>query len=128
MPRCVLNIGCLSLCNNAKDCESEVRKLFDLVLYRNNTYKDALEAGKEPEAFENVFVIINSLSALKGVLNDDANERLSLILLKGRTDYNVTIVIAEQVNAISTVSYEPWYKQNVFQAEGIWIGDGFNAQ
>lgn len=122
------NTGSLTLCSNAKDCESEVRKLFDLVLYRNNTYKDALEAGREPEAFENVFVVINSLSALKGVLNDDANERLSLILLKGKTDYNVTIVIAEQVNAISTVSYEPWYKQNVSQSEGIWLGDGFSDQ
>lgn len=123
-----VSTGSLTLCNNSKDCESEVRKLFDLVLYRNNSYKDALEAGKEPESYENVFVIINSLSALKGILNDDANERLSLILAKGKTDYHVYIVIAEQANAVSAVSYESWYKQNVSQTEGIWIGDGFSDQ
>ncbi len=120
--------GTLTLCNSAKDCESEVRKLFDLVLYRNNTYKDALAAGQDPEAFESVFVIINSLAALKGVLSQDANERLSLILEKGSVDYRINIVIAEQINAISAVSYEKWYKQNVSQVDGIWIGNGFSDQ
>ena len=37
-------------------------------------------------------------------------------------------MIAEQANAVSAVSYESWYKQNVSQTEGIWIGDGFSDQ
>ncbi len=122
------DVGDLSVYSTAKDCEHQVAKLFDLVLYRNNTYKDALASGEEPEPFEDVFVLINSLATLRGCLSDQGNEKLSLILEKGTVNYGINIVIAEQVKNISSVSYEKWYKVNVSPSDGIWVGSGITEQ
>ena len=120
--------GALKLVNTSKECESEVSKLFDLVLYRNNTYKEASEKGVECEKFEDVLIIINSLVSLKGVLNDELNEKLSLILEKGFLDYNITVIIGEQSKAVSSVSFEKWYKSKVSPNDGIWVGNGITEQ
>lgn len=120
--------GRLKLVNSAKDCEQEVAKLFELVLYRNNTYKTALENGSECEPFEETVVLINSLAQLKGALSGDANEKLSLILEKGSADYKINIIIGEQVKAISSYGFEKWFKSNVSSADGIWVGSGITEQ
>ena len=113
---------------SAKDCEEQVAKLFDLVLYRNNTYKDALAEGREVEKFDSVLVIINSLLALRDCLSEQTREKLALILEKGSVNYGINIVIAESVKNISSVSFEKWYKANVSTSDGIWIGNGITEQ
>ena len=118
----------LSTYFSAKDCEEQVAKLFDLVLYRNNTYKEALAEGREIEKFDNVLIIINSLLALRDCLSEQAREKLALILEKGSVNYGINIIIAESVKNISSVSFEKWYKANVSTADGIWIGNGITEQ
>lgn len=122
------SVGAMSVFATARDCEEQVAKLFDLVLYRNNTYKDALARGDEIENFAEVFVVINSLSALRSVLSDQGKEKLSLILEKGSKEYKISIVIAEQVKNISSASFEKWYKVNVSPSDGLWIGSGITEQ
>ncbi|MEE0863276.1 MAG: type VII secretion protein EssC [Lachnospiraceae bacterium] len=114
--------------STVKECEEQISKLFEMVLYRNNTYKDAIEMGKEIEKFDNLFIIINSITMLKDNLSDQGREKLSLILEKGSVNYNINIVIAEVAKNISTVSYEKWYKTNVSAIDGIWIGNGITEQ
>lgn len=121
-------VGTLRVCSSAKDCDTEIAKLFDTVLYRNNSYKDALENGTEPENYEHVLVVINSLSALRSAISEESNEKLSLILEKGSLEYNITIIIADQVKNISSVAFERWYKANVSLSDGIWIGSGITEQ
>lgn len=120
--------GNLKVVSTAKDCEAEITNLFNLVLYRNNTFKDAIEAGANCEEFTDVLVIVNSLAALKGVVGDEANEKLALILEKGSLDYNITIIIGDQSKALSSVSFEKWYKSKVSASDGIWIGSGITEQ
>lgn len=122
------NYNYINVVTSAKECEREISNLFDLVLYRNNTYKDAAEKGTQCEEFNDVLVIINSLTLLKRALGDESNEKLSLILEKGSLDYNITIIIGEQSKAISSVSYEKWYKNNVSVSDGIWVGNGITEQ
>ena len=112
----------------SKDCEEQISKLFEMVLYRNNTYKEAIESGSKVENFEQLLVVISSLSMLKSVLSDTAVEKLTLILEKGKKEYNINFVIAEQVKNISSVSFERWYKLNVSQSDGIWVGSGITEQ
>ena len=121
-------VGNISVFSTAKDCEEQIAKLFELVLYRNNTYKEAHESGKSVETFEQILVIINSLSMLRAALSDKGNEKLALILDKGTVEYNVTVIIAEQVKNISSVSFEKWYKTNVSVSDGIWVGNGITEQ
>lgn len=120
--------GALRVSTSSKDCEAQIDKLFDLVLYRNNTYKDALAKGETVEDFEQIFVIINSLTMLKSALSDQGKEKLSLILEKGTLAYKITILIAEQAKSISSVSFEKWYKAQVSPSDGIWIGSGITEQ
>lgn len=120
--------GAFTVYNSAKECEHQIEKLFELVLYRNNTYKDAAAAGEPCEAFEEVFVIINSLSMLRSALSDTAKEKLSLVLEKGTRDYKVTVVVAEQAKLMSSVAFEKWYKAKVSPSDGIWIGGGITEQ
>ena len=120
--------GNLDVYSSAKDCENQIDKLFDVVLYRNNNYKDALEKGESPEEYERILVVVNSLSMLKSALSEQGNEKLSLILEKGALEYNVTFIIADQVKNISSVSYERWYKANVSVSDGLWIGNGVTEQ
>lgn len=120
--------GKIKVFATARDCEEQVRCLYDLVLYRNNTYKKALEDGKQPETYDEVLVVINSLSMLRSVLSDDAKERLGLILEKGTRNYNVTVVIGEQAKNISSMSFEKWYKANVSNSDGLWVGRGIADQ
>lgn len=120
--------GAMSVYTTAKECEEQIAKLFELVLYRNNTYKEAIENGGKVEEFEHLFVVINSLSMLKAALSDQGKEKLALILEKGTKEYNINIVIAEQVKNISSVSFEKWYKANVSPSDGLWIGNGITEQ
>ncbi len=118
----------IEVCRTAKECESGVEKLFDTVLYRNNTYKTALENGEEPEKFEQMIVLINSISSLRSVLsNEQLKEKLSLILEKGSINYKINIIIAEQSKNISSMAYEKWFKNNV-TTDGIWLGNGITDQ
>lgn len=120
--------GKLTLANNPKACDEEIAKLFELVLYRNNTYKTALENGDECEKFEQFVVIINSIASLKNALGDQANEKLGLILEKGNVDYGINIIIGEQVKTLASFSYEKWYKSGVSNSDGIWVGSGISEQ
>ena len=122
------DIGTLKAYSTARECEEQVSALFETVLYRNNTYKDALEKGEKTEEFEHLLVIINSLSMLKSTLSEQGKEKLSLILEKGTVDYKITIIIADQVKNISSVSFEKWYKANVSPSDGIWVGNGITEQ
>lgn len=118
----------VTVVSSAKEIENEVDQLFDLVVHRNNEYKDAAEEGRECEAFEPKLVVINSLNGLYGMLNDTSSEKMSLILEKGESEYNVTIIIADQVKSLSSVSFEKWYKLHVSPSDGIWIGSGMSEQ
>ena len=129
MPKVVGNVGgAMTVCANAKECEEQIAKLFDIVLYRNNTYKDAIENGEEVESFEKLLVVINSLSMLKATLSDQGKEKLALILEKGTKEYCINIIIAEQAKNISSVAFEKWYKANVSPSDGLWIGNGITEQ
>jgi DNA segregation ATPase FtsK/SpoIIIE, S-DNA-T family len=110
------------------ECEDIVAKMFDMVVYRHNTYKDAMEKGEEVEEFEHKVFVINSVVALKDVLSDEGAEKLSLILERGDVKYNITILFTEQAKNISIVSFDKWFKQQVSNSDGIWIGSGIAEQ
>lgn len=123
-------------------CTEAVYQLFHLVLTRNNTYKEALEAGNTPPVFEPVFVVIQSMSRLKAALERQANTgnysaeaeddtplyRLLLAMERCQPDYRVTFVVADSLHAISPFTVEPWYKAHISGNDGIWVGGGISTQ
>ena len=118
----------ITVSSTSKACEKTIDELFELVLYRNNTYKDALEENRECEEFTPVLIVINSLAALMSSFDKETNDKLSLILEKGSTAYKVNVILADQAKTILSMTYEKWYKANGSSADGIWIGSGFTEQ
>ncbi|WP_068673722.1 type VII secretion protein EssC [Oceanobacillus sp. Castelsardo] len=108
--------------------EQAVTAMFDLVVYRNNTYKDALEHGVEPEEFEHKVIIINSIVALKNALSNEGAEKLGLILEKGEAKYNITFILSEQSKNLSSITFDKWYKRHINPGDGIWVGSGISEQ
>lgn len=113
--------------STVKDFENTVHALFELVLYRNNTYKEAIEKGVEAEPFDQV-IVINSVVALKNALSKEGVEKLGLILEKGDAKYNMTILFAEQSKNLSGITFDKWYKQHMNSGDGIWVGGGITDQ
>lgn len=111
-----------------KTCEDMVVEIFELVRNRNNAYKDAIQAGTQPENYEQKVVLIPGLDLLKSNLSEKGQEMLSLILEKGSVNYHLTIIICEQAKQLGMAVYEKWYKQHVSSGDGIWVGSGFTEQ
>ncbi|SDM84863.1 type VII secretion protein EssC [Bacillus sp. OK048] len=114
--------------STVKEFENVVASMFDLVVYRNNTYKEAIEKGIEVEHFDQKVIIIHSVVALKNALSKEGEEKLGLILLKGEAKYNITIVFAEQSKNLSGITFDKWYKQHINPGDGIWVGSGITEQ
>ena len=120
--------GNLHLYSGIKDSAEALTPIFELFRDRNNTYKEALESGEKCAPFDQYVIIINGLSSLKAELDDTAKEQLGLILERGSKNYNITIIISDQVKALSSYAYEKWFKQQITPGNGIWIGNGFTEQ
>lgn len=114
--------------NNKKRIDEFIDKLFDVVVYRNNTYKDSVESGTACEDFDLMTIVINSVSKLKETLDDTRKEKLELILEKGCTEYGVYIVIAESVKLLSSVAYDSWFKKQISLEDAVWVGNGITEQ
>ena len=111
-----------------KSISEGIDTLFATVLERHNTIKDAENEGKEIPQYPLEVVIISSLYALKEQLEEKENEKLALVLEKGSSKLNVRIIIAESAKCIASYNFEKWYKTNISQTDGIWIGNGITDQ
>lgn len=132
----------MQVSNDIDSCVKAVRDIFDIVLTRNNEYKDKLAAGEIAPQFEPVFMIIQSISLLKTMLerykptenekketvDDTPLNRLQLAMSKCNKEYNVHFVVADSLNSITPFTVEGWYKTHISGNNGIWVGSGINTQ
>ncbi|WP_053598430.1 type VII secretion protein EssC [Bacillus sp. FJAT-18017] len=123
-----LTHGEITYYNALKECENAISKLFDLVVYRNNSYKESLEKGIEPEQFDQKVIVINSVTALKSLLSSESAEKLGLILEKGEAKYNISFIIGEESRNLSGITFDKWYKRHISGSDGIWVGNGITEQ
>ena len=108
--------------------DKAVVNLFNTLVYRNNTFKEAKEQGKTPLAFDKITCIINSLSGLMGKISEDSKDKFRVFMEKGDITYNINFIISESVSKISSVAYENWFKTKISLSDGIWIGNGISDQ
>lgn len=114
--------------STVKECEEGIDKLFGLVSYRNNTYKDALQSGTKPQEFDTKVIVINSIRELLNNVSKEHKEKLELILEKGEVYYNVHIIWCEKIKNISSMAFTKWYKKHISEGNGLWIGRSINEQ
>lgn len=116
------------LIQDSRQFDQVVLEMFNILVHRNNSYKDAKEEGKPLPSFEPVTFIIHSLSGLLSDLSEDSKDKLKILLEKGSIAYNVNFIISDAVSAVSAYSYDSWFKSNVSAVDGLWIGNGFSDQ
>ncbi|MDR6999328.1 type VII secretion protein EssC [Neobacillus niacini] len=107
--------------------EEMIVHLFNTLVYRNNTMKDALAEGQEPPVFEKMTCLVNSLSGLMAQLSEDGKDKLKVFLEKGN-GLNVTMIIADAADKISPIMYEAWFQKQVSLNQAIWVGNGIAEQ
>ena len=133
------NIANLRVCTTANACIGAVNDIFQQVLVRNNTYKDALAEGKPAPEFEPLFVVVRSVSQLSILLesskasgteasDDTPMMRFSLAVEKCARNYQVYFILADNAQQMRTVSSQPWCKDQLSKQDFIWLGSGLNAQ
>lgn len=124
----ILSIDSISKMIAQNNFEDIISDLFDLVLFRNNTYKSSDNTEQIKKSFEHKIVVIYHLASLLDNLNDVLKEKLTLILEKGRSEYNINILIIEENYLLLQESYQTWFKTNVDNSHFIWLGHGINDQ
>ena len=111
-----------------KSAEEFIDEIYQLVLERNNKYKDALSAGTQCETFQKKLFIINSIRTLLENKDNVRVEKLELALEKGSKNYNVNFIIFDELKKISILTAKKWYKNHINPDDGMWIGKGFSNQ
>lgn len=120
----ILMEGKHSLENN----ETIISDLFKEMVYRNNTYKDALAIAADIPAFEKKVVILKELGELLKNISEDSAEKLQLVLEKAEIDYQIFFIIIDEIGSLAKYSFEKWFKKNLSGKDGVWLGDGFSDQ
>lgn len=114
--------------SSTAEIEEQVNALFQLLVARNNTWKDAKESGQPLPVFDRVTVIVYGVAELFEGLSESANEKLSALLEKGESAYQVHFILFESASRLSPYAYENWFKKHVSLSDGIWIGNGISDQ
>lgn len=104
------------------------RRLYDMVLERNNAYKDAIARGEATPAFKKALCILSRADEFFRLLGGEDEERLQLALEKGAPPYGLSILLTDTPDALRKHIRSPWYKQHVSGRDGLYIGDGFAGQ
>ncbi|MCM3567291.1 type VII secretion protein EssC [Neobacillus mesonae] len=111
----------------SKPLEDKIVELFNMLVYRNNTSKDAIEAGLEAPVFGEVMVIIHAFNELNEQLSEDGRDKLKVFLEKGN-GLNVSFVIGDAADKFNSITYESWFQQHVSLHDAIWVGNGIADQ
>lgn len=108
--------------------QTTVNTLFEIVLKRNNEYKETKDITTLVAGYQSLVVIIKDLDHLLDEINDEIAEKLELILEKGRVAYKLHIILIESSKNISKQSHTTWFEKNVNKNNVLWLGDGFSNQ
>jgi DNA segregation ATPase FtsK/SpoIIIE, S-DNA-T family len=110
-----------------KHLEETIVYLFNTLVYRNNTTKDAIAEGKQAPVFENITCIIHSFTELNAQLSEDGKDKLK-VFLERVNGLNVTIIFSDAVDKLSSYTYEHWFQKQVSLSDGVWVGNGIAEQ
>ncbi|MDX8360746.1 type VII secretion protein EssC [Cytobacillus sp. IB215316] len=114
--------------SSENELDPTIEEMFNLLVNRNNLYKDAKEHGDELPIFDEVTFVIHSLTSLFGKISEDSKEKLTILLEKGEIEYNVNFIISDTIGNLSSLSFDNWYKKHLSLTDGIWIGNGISDQ
>ncbi len=105
-----------------------IDEIFDMLVYRNNTYKESSDIQETIRTFDSKIIFIEQLEQLIEELDDERTEKLELILDRGKSNYQINVIIVENSQNIAKQSHTSWFKKGVSNNDVIWLGNGINNQ
>lgn len=112
----------------AFDPEETVRQMFEEMVLRNNTYKDADLDVASLEPFEEKVYIIVGFKKFVDRLSADGKDKLNALLEKAEAIYKLHFVVCEAATRLNAYNYEGWYKRHLSGGDGLWLGEGVADQ
>lgn len=105
-----------------------VLEMFNEMVLRNNQYKDANMDSSVLEQYDERCYVIFGVKRLFEQLNDDGRDKLATLLDKADPIYKIHFVLCDSASQMKKHEYDPWYKQHILGADGVWIGEGVADQ
>ena len=108
------------------DAEDITREGFkdNFDIYINNLYKEFVIN----KFTNNHLCIIIGLDSLLGKISSDTKNKLIELFNLDRELNNLSFVFVDAYQKLKKIEYEAWYKANVNNNSGIWIGNGIVNQ
>lgn len=114
--------------DDIEDYEQIVIELFNEMVSRNNTYKDAkLDKSVLDDRDERVY-IITGIKKLFDRLSPDGKDKLGALLDNADPIYKIHFIVIDSLSAMESLRNEAWFKHTVLNGDGVWIGDGIANQ
>lgn len=117
------------------DCEylradfvDRAETLFQEMVRRNNTYKQAVATGSQVESYSPEYFVITGLQTILASLSDQGKDEVNTLMEKAELHYNIRFILCESAKAVSEFVGTSWYKRHISGSEGIWAGDGITDQ
>ncbi|WP_223592676.1 type VII secretion protein EssC [Neobacillus bataviensis] len=120
------NLACKYV-SEMNELDEMIVYLFNTLVFRNNTTKDALAEGKEAPVFDTITCLIHGFSDLQSSLSDDRFDKLKVFLERGE-GLNVSIILSDAADRMSSYTYESWFQKQASLSEAIWVGSGISDQ
>lgn len=92
-------------------------------LYKQNNFQNDVLKGKD-----HVVVIILGLDNLLSKLDQAIKTSFTTSISGGMELGTYRFILVDSAEKMKNIAFEPWYKQTVDQASGIWIGSGILEQ
>lgn len=108
--------------------ENHIVELFNLLVSRNNLYKNKGGILPEGEEFVPMVYILQGYSDIFNQLTSDGRDKLKVLLEKNEPEYAVHFVICDEAGDMSIRTVEPWYKKHCSHGNGVWVGSGIADQ
>ncbi|MBQ4260132.1 MAG: type VII secretion protein EssC [Lachnospiraceae bacterium] len=118
-------LGCICITDNF---EAFVIDLFEEMVLRNNTYKDAGMDEAVLDRFEEKLYVLVGTKKFIGSLSADGKEKLYTLIEKAEAIYKIHFVWADAINEFNSHNYETWYKRQLSGTDGMWLSDGITDQ
>ena len=104
----------------------------DRITYSKNECVDSLNklasVYNENNPENTAFCFMMNMSTMLNKMSEENKSKLIELITKAANNGNIKIIIIDTIDAIKTMSFENWYKQNTDLAEGIWLSNGISNQ
>ncbi len=118
---------------NVIDALDIYKKTYDGTNVINNSFDETIEKlcldieNSKSLNNQNIYMFIG-LGLLKEKLNEQVRDKLLSVLSKSKDFENNIFILVDDYAAVKKMQLEEWYRSNVNNNYGIWLGEGLGDQ